>query len=87
MRPARCAVCGATGSYDTTASYRRQGRRNQGAMTPQWGPTEWSPYIGLEVCPAHFRALFYRLTAAERAGDDVTAYRDELVVRLRRALL
>jgi hypothetical protein len=59
----RCEFCGATGGLDSSASYRNVGRRNQGAMTPQWAPAEYSPTLGAVCRPKCFKRRFYAATS------------------------
>jgi DNA-binding XRE family transcriptional regulator len=46
------------------ASYRKSGRRNQGAMTPLWAPVAYSESLGKFVCIACFQKQFYARTRA-----------------------
>jgi hypothetical protein len=65
--PPQCEDCGATGARDLRvypASYRKSGRRNQGAMTPLWAPVAYSESLGKFVCIACFQKQFYARTRA-----------------------
>lgn len=67
--PAECEFCGVLGGMDMRAApayFHKQGRRNQGAMTPQWAPAEYSTALDAVACPACFQQRFYR---SERGGS------------------
>lgn len=57
-----CEFCGQPGGWDLApgSSFRKQGRRNQGAMTPQWCEADWSETLQAVVCPPCFKQRFYR---------------------------
>lgn len=62
MTRQRCEECGSTGGWDlsvTPASYRKQGRRGQGGMSPQWCPAEFSPLFKAVLCLACWRRRFW----------------------------
>jgi hypothetical protein len=62
-----CEFCGEPGARDMRAlpnGFHKQGRRNQGAMTPQYSPAEYSPTLGAVCCVACFQQRFYTLKGA-----------------------
>lgn len=64
---ALCDFCGNAGGFDMSGSYHRQGRGNQGAMTPLWAPAEFSPTLDAVACPRCFTERFYKLTSRSPA--------------------
>jgi hypothetical protein len=86
MTAPACEICGVRGGLDSSARDRRQGRRNQGAMTPLYAATERSESLDMDVCPRHFSLLFYRLTMAVRAGERRDAALARLVAEVKAAL-